>query len=337
MKVVNTVLIALAITVAFISCKKGSSTATTAGNWVKSNEFGGNVRSEAISFVIGDTAYIGLGYDGNNRLTDLWGYDSASQTWSPKANFPGVGRNSAIAFTVGGKAYVGTGYDGNNMLKDMYEYDPATNTWTQKADFGGTARYDAVAFGINDKGYVATGFDGTFLKDFWQYDPSADTWSVASAGFPGSKRMQAVSFVNNNKAYLVTGTNNGTAVNDFWSFDPTANKWTQLRDITNVSTDPYDDAYTDIIRSNAVAFVAGGYAYLTTGISAAGSYLSTTWEYNFTQDTWASKTPYERPSRQGAVAFTLLNSGYVATGRSSTFNLDDMDLFQPFAAYNAND
>ena len=44
-----------------------------------------------------------------------------------------------------------------------------------------------------------------------------------------------------------------------------ADAWTQKRQITNVSTDSYDDNYTNIARYNAVTFVMGNYAYLATG------------------------------------------------------------------------
>ncbi|MGH2646468.1 MAG: kelch repeat-containing protein, partial [Ginsengibacter sp.] len=142
-------------------------------------------------------------------------------------------------------------------------------------------------------------------------------------------------FVHDNKGYIVTGTNNGTPVNDFWSFDPSTGDWTELRQITNVSTDSYDDLYTDIARSNAVAFIIGDKAYLTTGES--GSLLSSTWEYDFATDQWTGKQAFEGAARTGAVAFSVSIGGYVTTGRSSTFPFDDLRVFHPTEAYNAND
>ena len=56
------------IVLILISCAKTTSPSTdTSGNWLKRSEFDGNARTEAASFVIGDTAYIGTGYDGTNR------------------------------------------------------------------------------------------------------------------------------------------------------------------------------------------------------------------------------------------------------------------------------
>jgi len=271
------------------SCTKTSSTSTdTSGNWVKRSDFEGVTRSEAVSFVIGDTAYIGLGYDGTNRLGDLWAYDQVNNFWHQEAHMPGTGRSSAIAFTAAGNGYIATGYDGLNMLQDVWQYNPANNSWSKKNDFAGGARYDAVGFSISDKGYVSTGYDGNYLKDLWQYDPASDLWAQ-QISMGGSKRPAAVAFVYNNKAYVCTGSNNGSTagVNDLWVYDPTATPvWTEKRKISNVSTDAYDDAYA-IIRSNAVAFVMNGKGYITTGEN--GAVLNDTWEYDFTNDLWVKK------------------------------------------------
>ncbi|HUZ61462.1 MAG TPA: kelch repeat-containing protein [Hanamia sp.] len=321
------------------SCKNNTTT-TILGNWVTQSEFDGVARSEAVSFVIGDTAYIGTGFDGTNRLNDMWSFSpnaGATGYWFQEADFPGVPRSSAVAFALNGMGYVGTGYDGVNNLGDFWKFDPTMNTWTRVADFGGYARYDAVAFSVDGKGYVSTGYDGNYLKDFWEYNDTTNTWSQ-QVGMGGFKRSGAVAFVYKNQAYIVTGNNNGqtTTVNDLWRFDPTANPtWTALRDITNVSTDTYDDLYTDITRTNAVAFVMGAYAYITTGNN--GSVMTSTWQYDIQHDQWYSKTAYEGLAREGAVGFTVDDTGYVGTGASGTQYFDDLRLFQPNAAYNSAD
>ena len=306
------------------------------GNWISRSDFDGVARSEAISFVVGDTAFVGTGYDGTNRLNDFWKYDVDNNYWLQRASLPSDARNSAVGFATTTKGYISTGYNGLIKLKDTWEFDPTQNTWTQKADFGGSARIDAVGFGILDKGYITSGNDGNDLKDFWMFDPAANTW-VQKVSLGGSKREGAVSFVYNNQAYVVTGINNGTTVNDMWMYDPAVDKWTAKRDITNVSTDTYDDAYgtTLIVRSNAAAFTVGKYGYLCTGQN--GSILKTVWEYDFAQDLWVQKTPWEGLERAGAVGFTVKDRGFLMSGKNSTYQFDDMREFLPFQAYNIND
>ena len=319
------------------SCTKTSSTSNdTSGNWVTRSSFEGVTRSEAVAFVIGDTAYVATGYDGTNRLQDLWTYDPVQDSWNQDADLPGVARSSAVAFAAAGNGYITTGYDGVNKLNDLWQFTPSTNTWVQKANFGGTPRYEAVAFALFDKGYVTTGYDGNYLKDLYQYDPASDTWTK-QISMGGSKRSGAVAMVYKNQAYVFTGANNGssTDVNDLWMYDPTATpNWTQKAKISNVSTDSYDDAY-NIVRTNAVAFVMGAKGYITCGEN--GAVLNTTWEYDFPTDRWVTKSAFEGVARTGAVGFSVKDRGYVTTGRSSTTPFDDIREFHPNEVLNLND
>ena len=328
----------VSIVLILISCAKSSSVNTdTSGNWLKRSEFDGNARTGAASFVIGDTAYLGTGYDGTNRYVDFWAYDPVQNFWTQHAQFPGSARNSAVGFSIGTFGYIATGYDGLNMLGDTYQFSQASNSWTRKADFAGTPRYGAVAFGIGTNGYICSGFDGGYTKDLWQFSPTTGangTW-VQKVSLGGSKRSGAIAWVYNNKGYVLTGINNGVEVYDFWSYDPSTSTWTQLRDISNTSTDSYDDDYTDIVRDNGVGMVIGTKGYVAVGEN--GAYTKKTWEYDFPTDLWVRKTPYERQQRIGAVSFSLLGRAFVATGQNSTYYFDDIDEWQPNVTYNAND
>ena len=340
------------LTVLLSSCSKSSVNPTQDGNWIYVGDFGGKAaRTEAVSFVIGNYAYVATGVDNQNtRYNDLYRFDPSGTFWYQVASCTGcTPRSSAVAFSVNDKGFVGAGYDGYNALSDFWQYDPAGNSWSQIASIGDAnnglqPRYDAVAFGINGLGYVGTGNDGVnYLNDFWQYDPSTDKWTQKPS-YPGFKRTQSVAFTYNNKGYLVTGLGTGgSTVNDFFSFDPTkpdTSAWKALRHISNYSPDSYDDGYTNIIRYNAVGFVltgtkgdgGGDRAYITTG--SAGS---ATWAYNFATDLWNQKTPYERAARQGAVGFTVQNRGFVGLGTSGSATLANIDEWKPDETYNQQD
>src|ERR1700712_1625544 len=96
------------------SCNKNTVASTQDGNWVTESQLNGPARSEAVSFVIGNFAYIGTGWDGlNTRYNYFWRYDPAQNVWSQVVSMPdSTARSSAIAFAANNKAYVGTGYDG---------------------------------------------------------------------------------------------------------------------------------------------------------------------------------------------------------------------------------
>ncbi len=340
MKRINSKLLYPLLLISIAACHSNTIPYTQDGDWVAKSQLNGPARSEAVSFVINDTAYLGTGWDGLNiRYSDFWKYDQANDVWGQLAVMPDSGgRSSAVGFATDGKGYIGTGYDGFLYLKDFWQYDPVLDTFYRKADFPGGERYEAVAFGLGDFGYVGTGFNGAnALKDFYRYDPASDSWK--DIGFSGNKRYGAVTWTYNNKAYLVTGVNSGTQVNDFWVFDPAAatGNWSELRRITNYSTDSYDDSYTSIVRDNAAAFTVGAFAYLSTGEN--GVSLTTTWEYDITTDLWKQKSNFEGPATTGACGFTVANRGFVATGRSSagtTGASDQLREFLPNAVLNAN-
>ncbi|MDL2319503.1 galactose oxidase [Alistipes sp. OttesenSCG-928-B03] len=308
------------------------------GNWKKASDFEGVARSAAVTFTIGETTYVGTGYDGKNYLNDFWEYNASKGTWTQVASMGERGRNHATAFATSSAGYVGLGYNGddNANLGDFWRYNPTSNSWTEVAPFGGSARRMAAAFGVSGKGYVGTGYDGNFLKDFWCYDPSSDTWTqVTSIG--GSKRIGAMTFVIDGKGYVVGGENNSSLVEDFWAYDASVDEWSEKRKITDYSDDSYDDDYTSIMRSFAACFVIDGKAYLACG-DRLGSIVNNTWEYNPGTDRWTERTEFEKSGRFETIGFSANGKGYVTTGRNHSNNrFDDMHELSPKDKYNEYD
>jgi len=334
MKKLLIILCAITIIFSYNSCKKSNDTPTYVGNWTKKSDLDGVARSGAVSFCIGNVGYMGLGYDGRKWLKDFWKYDSDKDSWTRIDSFPGIGRTSAVGFSVNGKGYVGTGYDGenSNYLKDFYEYDPATNKWDSIAIFEGGERYGAVSFSLGNKGYVGTGYNGNYLKDFWSYDPASGKWDQITS-INGSKRRNAVSFVIGGYGYVCTGVDNGQFVYDFWRYNASTDTWEGLRNISNTSSDSYDDAYA-IVRANGVGFSSSDKGYVALGTN--GSILNNVWEYDPSTDLWTQKTGFEGTARTSAVAFSLNNRLFITTGQNSTYSFDDLWEFKPNDVYDAN-
>ena len=108
-----------------------------------------------------------------------------------------------------------------------------------------------------------------------------------------------------------------------------------LRNDYKFGDDGYDDDYT-IVRSNAVAFVLNGKAYVTTGTMS--SLKADTWEYDPVQDLWNEKTNFEGSARTDAVAFTTeAGRAFVTTGKSTSYQFDDIWEFRPNDTYNKED
>lgn len=307
------------------------------GNWVEKSSFEGLPRGSAVSFVIGDVAYVGLGYNDDadeEYLRDFWMYKASTDSWTKVADFPGVGRIAAVAFTVNGKGYVGTGYDGDNSLKlkDLWEYDPTADTWTRKDDFLGAARYEAVAFSLGNYGYIGTGYiDGSVdVNDFYRFDPSAASgsqWEKVQS-IPGKKRHGATAFTYGGKAYVCTGVSSNAPQTDMYEYDPTLDSWTEKIELD-------DDDDWSIARQSASSFVLDGKAYVFLGTNS--STLSDVWEYDFSADTWVEKSGFEGAARTNAVAFTVNGKAIVATGQSGSYYLYDVWEFRPYEESDEDD
>lgn len=306
------------------------------GDWALGSAWPGEVRNQAVCFVIDDYAYVGLGIGINgaeytnfrkmNLNTGYWTVDSV-------APFPGKGRHAAVAFAVNGKAYVGTGFRvavnwgdeqyNREYLYDFWEYDPSGTTtedgvtyqgkWTRAADFphqdsasnNGGGRRDAIAFAFDSEEYPEYGNYG---------------------------------YVGLGRGY------NDVVYNDFYVFNP--NTTTQNEDGTSgvgswsVVRSCEGDGYIGNPRYGASVFIVDGSAYICLG-AEDGSTRSTE-NIKFTPDgngggifelmQALTEKPdnkqdadYDRIPRAYAVAFTSnagkdgQTYGYIAGGNGTNY------------------
>jgi hypothetical protein len=332
------------ITVAFFSsCQKTANSTINVGDWAIETEFAGVVRTQAVSFKIGDTVYIGGGYNANTntRLTDFYKFDeSNNHSWIPVASFTGDPRSGSAGFSINGKGYIVGGYDGTNYLNDVWQYDPASNSWSSVANVPpiSAARIGAIGFSIGNNGYFGTGTDsaGTCYNDMYQFDGT--NWTIAPS--LAAKRKGASVFVYNNTAFVVGGVNTGEGnlyPDDLSAYNPaTGSNWIQKRPIATLTDSSYSADYAfNINRSSAAVFLINDTAYLATG--NYNGILNTTWCYDIGQDIWFQKTSFEGTARENAIGFNVNNHGYIATGDNGSNYYDDVWQFFPDAAQTNDD
>ncbi len=185
--------------------------------WAQKANFIGTPRRQAVSFVLGDFAYIGTGIDLNGLQKDMYRYDAASNIWTQMNDFGGTARKEAVGFSMGNQGYIGTGDDGV-MRDDFWQYQPSTDTWIQKASFPGTPRKGSVGWGQFPSGFICMGEDINFnyQNDLWEYNYYADAW-VPRADYPGPGRSNAAVFITNNFAFVGTGYN-GDFQDDMYAY-----------------------------------------------------------------------------------------------------------------------
>lgn len=220
---------------------------------------GGQNRGSAISFVIENIAYVGLG-QGNTAdfYNDLWKYDPATATWTQMADFAGPARRGAIAFALDGFGYIGLGQSITGLENDIWKLNPATNSWVQVGDFDGPARKNAACIQMGSQIFIGTGEGTVDLADFWEYQPWSDSW-IARPNIPGMGRSGAVGWGIFPQVFIALGEDAaGTLKKDVWEYNVFSNSWTQRADFPGTP------------RKLATAFVVQDKAYVGTGYSLDG-------------------------------------------------------------------
>jgi N-acetylneuraminic acid mutarotase len=217
-----------------------------------------------VAFSAAGKVYVGLGYDGVNKLKDFWEYTPSTDTWKQVADFGGLAKYGATAFTINNKGYVVAGFDGNPS-KELWQYSPETDTWILK-NGPGSKRYDAVVFVIDNKAYLATGTNnGSYNNDFWVYDADADQWTekrkisnVSDESYDDKyaiTRSGAVAFTLNGKGYISTGINSGYTATT-WEYDPSTDLWSEKTNFQGTT------------REGAIGFAVNGRGFIALGRSS---------------------------------------------------------------------
>ena len=236
MKIKTFIIISLSILIS--ACHKDEEEPTTfnmEGEWEQLNFILPiPVPRNAVSFMIGDAFYIGLGaYYDFEELHSFLKF-TPENGWEMIKEFPGISREHATAFVLDGKAYVGLGYHDvmlqGDYLSDFWVYDPVHDSWDSLTmAFPGKERRGAVAFTAGDKAFVGTGESirgrSTYsLDDFFEFSPSKG-WQAAEH-LTVSPRSFATTFTVDDNVYLCLG-NNGYS-RDFMKCSPSSLTWEYL-------------------------------------------------------------------------------------------------------------
>lgn len=232
---------------------------STTDSWTRKTDFPGAARVKAIAGVIGDKAYVGLGcvsaYDGN-QFSDLWEYDSTTDSWKQMASFPGEAKNDLFCAVVDSCLYTTEGFTATGFNSDTYKFSPKTNTWTHLTNCP-VDRSSTAGFSIGKDFYVGTGYHIPGFSWFYSYNTAKDSWTrVADLPEP---RILSKGIAINGKGYILLGRtwggslNAGKLLKDIVEYDPLTNKWSRCGDFPGGA------------RQNVVAFTINGKGYIVGG------------------------------------------------------------------------
>lgn len=247
------------------------------GIWNDMAPFPGEPREKAVAFSINGKGYVGTGYNRDSsevkyiQLKDFWEYDPATDQWKQLNDFGGTARYNAVGFSNNKFGFVGTGFDGT-YFNDFWRYDPANDSWKKITTYDGEKRQQASTMEIDGKFYLLAGYNNnSYIKDIWKFDPDAPENSAWTNVTPlttdpqfgnfiaAVQRYDAVGFGLNGLGYIATGVA-GSAQNSIYQYDPVGLTWTKMT--------PFERAP----RSQAVAVVIGGRAFVGTGVNGSSRF-----------------------------------------------------------------
>lgn len=278
----------------------------SADRWTRKADFPGAARTGAYGFTIGNKAYVGAGLGPHGLWTDLWEYNSASDTWIQKADQPFIPLRE-VGFAIGDYGYVFT----SDSVNRFWQYDPIADSWIRKADIPGAYRVYPAYFVIGNKAYLGGGWiNGSSIADnhFYSYDPATNSWT-SIADMPDSF-YQARGFSDNSKGYI-TGIVATSYVmsNKLLEYDPSTNSWSRKAD------------FPDTARADATAFTIENKGYFGVGDNTNGTVRKDWWQYNTQTDVWTKKTSI--PCVEGKdenTAFVVNYKGYICFGNDASNN-----------------
>jgi len=241
---------------------------TLPGKWKKLTNFAGEqvpLSFGPVGFAANGKGYI-MFYSG-----DVWQYDVAADSWSPKSKFAPTVNNPGydvqhIFFTINNIAY--TYYRGG-----IYKYDDGADSWTNVLQRDTSITSPGKAFVVDNKAYILQSWaDASSAQPSKVYDPAANTLKTISLY---TMKDDASGFATDQHIYVTTVAGfapppNYDTVWPTYVYDPANNSFVKLDNAPGALSS----------RTGAVTFTINGVGYI--GQGAWGTQLDTYFAYSET-------------------------------------------------------
>ncbi|CAD7975498.1 unnamed protein product [Amoebophrya sp. A25] len=273
------------------SSPRGEGTLLKQWQQVKSTGMPPRQRSLHVGIVLNDCLWIFGGYDGSNRVNDLYKFDFKRSKWSQiqTQSSPSV-RDRHVVVAYKDSLYIFGGYDGNNRVNDFWEFDTVRSEWAVVSGEGmpPSARHSHAGVEYNGCTYIFAGYDGNYRNDFHEFNFSTRRWSLVNVRGQQPKaryRTSAASY--KNKMVVIGGHDGQKHLNDFYQFDFDTEVWSLVEVANGFAPSP---------RDSHSACVYGDCLYLFGG--STGHARNDLYEFRFDSNTWAEIKPLAASSGQ---------------------------------------
>ena len=194
-------------------------------------------RVSASACVVGDCAYIGLGFDGkvqrdSSYLCDFWQYNFKTLKWKRLADFPANTTVKNCLFATDDAIYAAYGFY-REFTQDIYRYDIIHDKW-ELLDITSSPNVpramDIVGTSCQDRYFIGTGFNHGSLR-FWAEWLPEEQQLVARKKILGPGRNAAACCATDEHIYLVGGRHYGDTLTTGFLFSsiqrysPASDRW----------------------------------------------------------------------------------------------------------------
>jgi len=294
-------------------------------------------RSLHAGIVVGGCLYIFGGYDGSNRVNDLYRFNFKASKWSQVivSGASPSARDRHVTVSQNERIYIFAGYDGNNRVNDFWQYDPEQETWSVvDAGLGQppTPRHSHSGVEYDGSMYIFAGYDGNYRSDLHRYNFSQRKWSsVPVKGAVPRARYRTSAVAYKNRMLVVGGHDGAKHLNDFYQLNFDTLDWCLVE--TNSQASPSS-------RDSHSAVICGDSMYLFGG--STGSARNDLYAFNLTTSQWHEVRPAS--SNKGNVPCPRFchscevydNSLYVFGGYDGQQRLNDFWQFKLAAEVNVD-
>jgi N-acetylneuraminic acid mutarotase len=140
--------------------------------WTQVKDFPGQARFDAVSFVVGGKAYVGLGYGEQGAPPihkDMYSYDPASDHWERIADFRTGNFMVGMVFSSDTKGYIGVAKKDTWHHGLVFEYDPTTDAWKAVKEFPSENSLGTRSFFLDNRMFVVGGWWWKVGSEVWEF------------------------------------------------------------------------------------------------------------------------------------------------------------------------
>ena len=221
-------------------------------------------RVSASACVVGDCAYIGLGFSGKvqrdtSYLCDFWEYNLITLEWRRLADFPSNTTVKNCFFATDTTIYAVYGFN-RVFTQDVYKYNIQLDAWEKVCTMctsGVPRAMDVVGATCQSRYFVGTGFNHGSLRFWAEWMPEQQIW-IARKRILGAGRNAVACCASDKYIYIACGRHYGDTLTTGYFYNSIQRYSPETDDWEYIGSMPYEAENMVMAHVNGRIFVGLG-------------------------------------------------------------------------------